>query len=179
MSNKAIVLTHAPIDSWELELIRKSGIYVMVVNWAYYPYKENSLRLYFDYMYTPEYLTEEDRPQDLITSYHLRCCPDVCQYKDHPRIHMIFDVANEPNNGQENALYFNTSSLIPSIDYCVKYKKSEEILIVGTNDVYGDRFTKAVNKAIKLFKPHVEMFKYRQDAKFFLKHKTIQEFIGA
>ena len=125
---KSIILTYAPIQQSELEIIKNTKIYKLALNHHAQELKPNA-RIISDYV-LPKICAKF--PQDKIIS--------VREKLRYPSINV------EYYEGE-----FKGATIISAIDYLIS-KKYKDILIIGDNSVNGNEFINLINNEINKIK---------------------------
>jgi hypothetical protein len=148
---KAIILTYAPIEKTEQEIIKNTNIFKLALN----------------------HHAEEYHPNKrIITDYIL---PSVCRKFPDDIIISVRDKFRSPSKRVE---YFNTefkgATIISAIEYLIS-KGFDKILIIGDNKVNSNSFRDTVNNWIDNKTDKSKIYQYT-NGNFHLPITSIKEF---
>ena len=170
-TNKCFILTRCDaITEQEKQLINNSNIFKMAVNYAHY---NSNCRLFHDYSFWNKYVGYFS--ESLITSYHIKHSEDLQQAKDTGRFILFYETSTMPVIEKIDTLHFDSSSIIPAINYCT-LQGFTEILLIADNTAYDNILQQDINKAIAKYKDIANIYQY-SNGNFILPIKTIEEFI--
>ena len=147
---KAIILTYAPVNESEQEILKETNIFKLAINQHAEEYKPN-IRF--------------------ITDYILSC---ICQ--NFPE--KVVSVRDKFRYDSSRVEYFNAEfkgvTMISALEYLI-YKRYDEILIVGDNTVNEKEFQDVIKKETDILKEKVKIYQYT-NGNFNLPVKSITEF---
>lgn len=148
---KAIILTYAPVQDFERELLKNTNIFKLALN-------GHSKELCPD--------------KRIITDYVLQKILKTCSEKI---ISVREKLRSYSPQVEYPAIEFKGSTIIAGLDYLIS-KNFTEILIVGNNKVNSNAFQNDVNRQIDNLVPKSKIYQY-SNGNFNLKVKSIKEFI--
>ena len=148
---KAIILTYAPVQDSERELLINTNIFKLALNG-----------------HAKELYPDERILTDYVLSKILNTCPEI-----------IISVREKLRCDSPRVKYpeieFKGSTIIAAIDYLI-LKGFDEILIVGDNKVNSLNFQNEVKNEIDISSSKIKIYQY-SDGNFNLRIKSITEFI--
>lgn len=170
--NKAFVLTRcSDVGETEKQLINNSNIFKIAVNNANY---KSNVRIFHDYSYYKYFIDNFTEP--LITSYHAKQSCEYANIKQHlNRFILFYNCTRTPNSPKKSELYFETGTIIPAIDYCIK-NGFTEILLVADNKAHSQWFQTRINNHLKNLQEHCNLYQFKL-GNFKVSVKSIQQFI--
>ena len=149
---KAIILTYAPINTYEKEILQKTKIYKLGLN---------------------HHASELNPNARIITDYVL---PKICQKFPNDKIISVRQKLRCPS---EKIEYFDKefrgATIISAVDYLIS-KNFNQLLIVGNNTVNGDEFCNLVNSEMKRFAKKALIYQY-SNGNFQLPVMSIERFV--
>ena len=148
---KAIILTYAPVQDFERELLLHTKIFKLALNQHAKDLNTNA-RIITDYVL----------PRILKT-----CSEKVISVRE--RLRSYSPRVEYPN------IEFKGSTIVAGIDYLIS-KNYDEILIVGDNKVNSIQFRDEVNKEIEKIQNKAKIYQY-SNGNFNLRIKNIKNFI--
>ena len=149
---KAIILTYAPVQDSEREILKCTKIFKLALNQHAADLKPDA-RIITDYV-LPRIL--KNFPEKIISIREkLRCFSPRIEYPD---------------------IEFKGSTIIAALDYLIS-KNYDEILIVGDNSVNTKKFQDEVNIEIDKIKEKAKIYQYKK-GNFKIGIKTVKEFVG-
>lgn len=170
LNSKCLILTRCEnVTEEEKQLIECSDIFKIAVNYA--PYKSQT-RLFHDYAFWQGYVSAFTEP--LITSFHMKHDKALQEAKATNRFISFYETSENPDLSEDDILHFQGGSLTPTINYTIKQKYSE-ILIVADNTAYDKYFQEEINKAISKYKDLANIYQFK-NGNFNLPIKSIKEF---
>ena len=148
---KSIILTNAPVDGEEWEILKTTDIFKLALNHHAEQLNPNA-RIITDYV-LPQIC--ERFPEKIISIREkLRCLSKRVEY---------------PN------IEFKGSTMVAAVEYLI-LKGFDEILIIGDNTVYSKEFQNLINEEISKLAFRTKIYQYR-NGNFYLPTKTIAEFV--
>ena len=149
---KAIILTYAPVQDFERELLINTNIFKLALNQHAKDLKPDA-RIITDYVLSKILKT---CPEKIISVREkIRCYSPRVEYAE---------------------IEFKGSTIVAAIDYLIS-KCYNEILIVGNNKVNSKVFHEDVNRQIDKLVLKANIYQYTK-GNFNLAVKSIKEFIG-
>ena len=147
---KAIILTYAPVQDYEREILKNTKIFKLALNQHAKDLKPDA-RIITDYV-LPHIIANS--PENIISIREkLRYNSQRVEYPD---------------------IVFKGSTIIAGVDYLI-LKGFDEILIVGDNRVNTVKFQCEVNKEMDKLSAENRIYQY-SDGNFNLKVKSIKDF---
>ena len=148
---KAIILTYAPVQDFEQDILLHTKIFKLALNQHAASLKPDA-RIVTDY----------------VLPYILKTCSEkVISVRE--RLRSYSSRVEYPN------IEFKGSTIVAGIEYLIS-KNYNEILIVGDNKVNSVQFREEVNKEIEKLVSKAKIYQY-SNGNFNLGVKTIKEFV--
>ena len=148
---KAIVLTYAPVQESEQEILRNTDIFKLALNQHAEEFKPN-VRMCSDW--NLKYLLSHFPEKIISVRDRLRCPSNRVEYTD---------------------VEFKGSTIICALEW-LKSKGYDEILIVGDNSVNHEGFRNEVNLWIDQYGQEINIYQYSK-GNFNLPLKNITDFV--
>lgn len=147
---EAIILTYAPVEGAEKEILAKTKIFKIALNQHAEEFRPNA-RIITDY----------------ILSKVIKRFPEkVISLRDRTKF--------PPNRVEYSDLKFKGSTILAALDYLIS-NGFDKILIIGDNKVNNLKFRNVVNEEIGKLKGSAEIFQY-SDGNFNLPCMSITDF---
>ena len=147
---KAIILTYAPVQDFEREILKQTKIFKLALNQHSKDLKPDA-RIITDYVL----------PKIIKT-----CSEKIISVRQ--RLRYVSERVEYPD------IEFKGSTIIAAIDYLIS-KNYDEILITGDNRVNTVKFQCEVNKEMDKLSSKIRIYQY-SGGNFHLPVKTIKEF---
>ena len=147
---KAIILTYAPVQDFEREILKQTKIFKLALNQHAKDLKPDA-RIITDYV-LPKII--KTCPEKIIS------VREKLRF-DSPRV-------------EYPKIEFKGSTIIAAVDYLIS-KNYDEILIVGDNRVNTGKFQAEVNKEMDKLSSKIKIYQYSK-GNFNLRVKSINEF---
>lgn len=148
---KAIILTYAPVQDFERELLINTNIFKLALNGHAKDLKPDA-RIITDYVLP--HIIANFSESIISVREKLRY---ITQRVEYPEIE------------------FKGSTIIAGVDYLIS-KNYKEILVVGNNKVNSDEFQNEVNRQMDKLASNANIYQY-SNGNFNLRVKSIKEFI--
>lgn len=149
---KAVILTYAPIENSEKELLKNTIVFKLALNHHSEEYKPNA-RIISDYI-----------------------LPKICKNFNQKIISIREKFRYETKRVEYPNIEYKGATIVSGVEYLLK-NKYDEILIIGDNTVNTKEFQDLVNTEIEKLKPKAQIYQYIK-GNFNLPVKSISEFLS-
>ena len=169
---KAIVVTRQindllPEDKFILDITK---IFKIAVNYA--NVNNPNYRLFHDYGHYRWYFNNFNENNFIVPEIAKKLTD---KFKCTERVHLFYKPVKESNTNNDNELYFQMGSIVPSIDFCIK-QGATQILLIANNKVHHEEFKKQIRRAVDNLKQHCNIYQHSQ-GNFNLPVVSIKDFI--
>lgn len=149
---KAIILTYAPVQDFEQEILSKTKIFKLALN-------QHAANLKPD--------------ERIITDYVL---PNIIKTSSEKIISVREKLRYFSSRVEYPDIEFKGSTIIAGIDYLIS-KNYDEILIVGNNNVNSQKFRDEVNNEMNKLSNKIRIYQYSK-GNFNLEVRSIKEYVS-
>lgn len=149
---KAIILTNAPVQDFEQQILKQTKIYKLALNQHAKEFYPNAR---------------------IITDYVLS---NVCQNTSEKIISLREHFRFYSPRVEYSNIEFRGSTMIAAVEYLIS-KNYDEILIVGTNTVHSQVFRDCIKNEMNKFASKADIYQY-SNGYFNLPQKSIKEFVN-
>ena len=147
---KAIILTYAPVNDFEREILIHTKIFKLALN-----------------QHSKDLIPDARIVTDYVLPQIIKICPEkIISVRE--KLRFDFPRVEYPN------IEFKGSTIIAAVDYLIS-TNYDEILIVGDNRVNTAKFQAEVNKEMDKLSSKIKIYQYSK-GNFNLRVKSINEF---